>query len=66
MKAILMMKTYIFKKDFITKINTAPIELWIKLMLDKDNPVDLLINNFKELTINDDRTLTEASITVMI
>ena len=61
------MKTYIYsKKNLINKSNTTPIELIIKLGLEKDNPVDLLMNNIKELTINDDRNLIEAAITLYI
>ena len=61
---------YLFKKDLLNKIKTTSIELLIKLGPDESNDprngnsVDLLINKFKELTVNDDRKLTEAAITL--
>ena len=65
-------KLYLFKRDLIKKINTTPIELLIKLGLDvsKESLQSLiwepapLINNIKELTINDDRKLILAAITL--
>ena len=60
---------YLFKRDLVNKIceagwgtkakNPSPIK---NASLDGDN--DLLINNIKELTINDDRKLILAAITL--
>ena len=61
---------YLFKRDLLKKINPTSIELLIKLGPDESNDprsgkfVDLLINSFKELTVNDDRELIEAAITL--
>ena len=51
---------YLFKRDFLKKINTTPIELLIILGLDASK--ESLIVNILELTINDDRKLIEAAI----
>ena len=59
---------YLFKRDLVNKICEAgsPIKnASVKLLrrsLDGDK--DLLINNIKELTINDDRKLIHAAITL--
>ena len=59
---------YLFKRDLVNKIGEAgfPIKnASVKLLrrsLDGDK--DLLINNIKELTINDDRKLFLAAITL--
>ena len=45
---------YLFKRDLVNKICEAYLNL----------NKDLLINNFKELTINDDRKLILAAITL--
>ena len=61
-------KLYLFKRDLVNKIREAgcPIKnASVKLLrrsLDGDK--DLLINNIKELTINDDRKLILATITL--
>ena len=71
---------YLFKRDLIKKIceqtssvasqacsliNTTPIELLIKLGLDvSKESLESFINNIKELTINDDRKLILAAITL--
>ena len=60
LKAILMIRDYIFLKDLIKKINTTPIELLLKFGLDEGE--EALINNIRELTINDDIKLIEAAI----
>ena len=53
---------YLFKRDLINKIKNASLELLIKLGLELDINKDSLINNIKELTINDDRKLILAAI----
>ena len=56
---------YLFKKDFKKKINATPIELLLKLGLDvSKESLESFINNIKELTINDDRKLILAAITI--
>ena len=71
---------YLFKRDLIKKIckrtksvasqagsliNTTPIELLKKLGLDvRKESLESFINNIKELTINDDRKLILAAITL--
>ena len=56
---------YLFKIDLTKKINTAPIELLMKLGLDvSKESLESFINNIKELTINDDRKLILAIITL--
>ena len=63
---------YLFKRDLIKKIceagsliNTTPIELLIKLGLDvSKESLESFIDNIKELTINDDRKLILAAITL--
>ena len=63
---------YLFKTDLIKKtceagslINTTPIELLIKLGLDvRKESLESFIDNIKELTINDDRNLILAAITL--
>ena len=56
---------YLFKRDLIKKMNTTPIELLIKLGLDvSKESLESFINNIKELTINDDRKLILAAITL--
>ena len=56
---------YLFKKDLIKKINTTPIELLMKLGLDvSKESLESFIDNIKELTINDDRKLILAAITL--
>ena len=55
---------YLFKRDLINKIKNASLELLIKLGLELDINKDSLINNIKELTINDDRKLFLATITL--
>ena len=49
---------YLFKRDLIKKINTTSTEL------DNNYNKDLFINNFLELTANDDRKLIEAYIMI--
>ena len=63
---------YLFKRDLIKKIckagsliNTTPIELLIKSGLDvSKESLESFIDNIKELTINDDRKLILAAITL--
>ena len=63
---------YLFKRDLMKKIceagsliNTTPIELLIKLGLDvSKESLESFIDNIKELTINDDRKLILAAITL--
>ena len=55
---------YLFKRDLINKFKNASLELLIKLGLELDINKDSLINNIKELTINDDRKLILATITL--
>ena len=63
---------YLFKRDLIKKIceagsliNTTSTELLIKLGLDvSKESLESFIDNFKELTINDDRKLIFAAITL--
>ena len=56
---------YLFKRDLIKKMNTTPIELLIKLGLDvSKESLESFIYNIKELTINDDRKLILAAITL--
>ena len=63
---------YLFKRDLIKKIceagyliNTTPIELLIKLGLDvSKESLEWFIDNIKELTINVDRKLILAAITL--
>ena len=55
---------YLFKRDLINKIKNASLELLIKLGLELDINKDSLINNIKELAINDDRKLILAAITL--
>ena len=56
---------YLFKRDLIEKINTTPIELLIKLGLDvSKESLESFVDNIKELTINDDRKLILAAITL--
>ena len=56
---------FLFKRDLVKKINTTPIELLIKLGLDvSKESLESFINNVKELTINDDRKLILAAITL--
>ena len=55
---------YLFKRDLINKIRNASLELLIKLGLELDINKDSVINNIKELTINDDRKLILAAITL--
>ena len=65
-------RIYLFKSDLIRKINTTPIKLLIKLGLDvtKESLESLIwepapmIKSIKELTINDDRKLVLAAITL--
>ena len=59
---------YLFKRDLVNKIDepgfpikNASVKL-LRRSLDGDK--DLLINNIKELTINDDRKLILAAITL--
>ena len=53
---------YLFKRDLI---NTTPIELLIKLGLDvRKESLESFINNIKELTINDERKLILAAISL--
>ena len=55
---------YLFKRDLIKKINTR-IEVLIKLGLDvSKESLESFIDNIKELTINDDRKLILAAITL--
>ena len=55
---------YLFQQNLINRINNAAVELLIKLGLDKDvGDKNLLIENIKELTINDDREVMLAAIT---
>ena len=59
------MRNYLFKRDQVKKISTTPIELLIKLGLDvSKESLESFINNIKELTINDDRKLILAAITL--
>ena len=55
---------YLFKRDLTNKIKNASLELLIKLGLELDIKKDPLINHIKELTINDDRKLVLAAITI--
>ena len=63
---------YLFKRDLIKKIceagsliNTTPIDLLIKLGLDvSKESLESFIDNIKDLTINDDRKLILAAITL--
>ena len=56
---------YLFKKDLINKTNKAPLELLIKIAIKNGiGHKNLLIENNKELTINDERELIPAAITV--
>ena len=63
---------YLFKRNLIKKIseassliNNTPIELLIKLGLDvSKESLESFIDNIKELTINDDRKLILATITL--
>ena len=58
-------EVYLFKRDLVKKINTTPIELLIKLGLDvSKESLESFINNIKELTINDDRKLILAAISL--
>ena len=65
-------KLYLFKRNLIKKIceagsliNTTPIELLIKLGLDvSKESLESFIDNIIELTINDDRKLILAAITL--
>ena len=58
------MRIYLFKRHLVNKIKAASLEQLIDLMLDNKDYKDLLINNIKELTINYDRKLILAAITL--
>ena len=55
---------YAFENDLINKAINAPLKLLINFCLIEDK--NLLIENIKELTINDERELIFADITVYI
>ena len=58
-----MFLLYLFIRDLINEMIAILTELLIKLGLDEDNPGDLVLNNIKELTIDDDKVI-EAAITL--
>ena len=55
-------RLYLFKRDLIKKVNTTPIELLIKKGLDDSK--EALRNIILELTVNNDRKLIEAAISL--
>ena len=52
---------YLFKKDLVNKIRRTSLDLDLRSVFTYKN---LLINNILELTINGDRKLIEAAITL--